>query len=65
MRGKAKSLKTYLLSKGEKDPTLVAVEGFRINGELVLIDKKPLSEPCRIVFFNPEKGSFRVKELPL
>ena len=61
---RAESLKTYLLSKGEKEPRLVAVDGFRINGEVVLIDKEPLNPPRRIVFFNPAKGSFRVKEIP-
>ena len=61
---RAQSLKAFLLAKGEKDLTLAAVDGFRINGELVLIDKEPLNRPRRIVFFNPAKGSFRVKKIP-
>ena len=61
---KAESLKTYLLSAGNKPPVIVTVRGFRADGELVLFEKEPGQEPRRIVFFNPEKGSFRVKELP-
>lgn len=61
---KAKSLKTYLLSRGEKDLTLSAVEGFRLNGHLVVIEKERADAPHRLVFFNPDKGSFRIKEIP-
>ncbi|GEM_PF-3334065 len=61
---KSKSLKAYLLSRGERDLTLSPVEGFRLNGHLVVIEKETKDEPHRVVFFNPDKGSFRIKEIP-
>jgi hypothetical protein len=61
---KARSLKTYLLSLGEEDLTLSPVEGFRLNGHLVLIEKEKIHTPHHLVFFNPDKGSFRIKEIP-
>ena len=61
---KVKSLKTYLLSLGEKDLTLSPVEGFRLNSHLVLIEKEIVHTPHHLVFFNPDRGSFRIREIP-
>lgn len=61
---KARSLKTYLLSRGERDLTLSPVEGFRLNSHLVVIEKDVAAELHRLVFFNPDKGSIRIKEIP-
>ena len=36
---RAEALKSYLLSNGKGRLTLSAVEGFRLNGHLVLIEK--------------------------
>lgn len=60
---KAKSLKTYLLSQKDDNVSLSLVEGFRLNGQLVLIEKGE-TKLRRLVFFNPQKGSFQIKDIP-
>lgn len=60
---KARSLKAYLLSRGERNLTLRPVEGFRFNGHLVVIEKGSARKVTRLVLFDPEKGSIRVKEI--
>jgi len=61
---KAGPLKAYLLSRGEQNLTLRPVEGFRFNGHLVLIEKKNTRRLTRLVLFDPEKGSLRVRNIP-
>lgn len=61
---RTKLLKAYLLSQGRKNLALRSVEGFRLNGHLVLIEREECHRLKRVVFFNPDKGSFRIKEIP-
>lgn len=60
---RAEPLRSYLFSEGEGNFTLSPIEGFRLNGYLILIDKDSPGDPRRLIFFNPDKGSFRVKEI--
>jgi len=60
---RAKSLKRYLLSQKDDNFSVSLVEGFRLNGHLVLIEKGE-SKLKRLVFFNPQKGSFQIKDIP-
>lgn len=60
---KAKRLKNYLFSQKEDNVSLALVEGFRLNGHLVVIEKGE-SKLRRLVFFDPKKGSFQIKDIP-
>ena len=59
---RAEALKNYLLSMKERNLSLSPVEGFRLNGHLIVIEKRTL--PAKLVFFNPDKGSIRIKQIP-
>ena len=61
---KAEALRNYLLSMKERNLSLTPVEGFRLNGHLVLIEKENAGTLNRLVFFNPDKGSIRIKQIP-
>ena len=61
---KAGPLKAHFLSRGEQNLTLRPVEGFRFNGHLVLIEKKSTRRLTRLVLFDPQKGSLRVRDIP-
>lgn len=60
---RAEALKSYLLNMKERNLNLSPVEGFRLNGHLVLIEKENTGELNRLVFFNPDKGSIRIKQI--
>lgn len=61
---RAEALKNYLLSMKDRNLSLSLVEGFRLNGHLVLIEKENASTLERLVFFNPDKGLIQIKQIP-
>jgi len=60
---RAGPLKSYLFSQKGRNAALSSVVGFRLNGHLVLIEKENAGLLRRLIFFNPGKGTFRIKDI--
>ena len=57
-------LKNYLFSRTIENNRIVAVEGFYLGGNLVLLEKMDPRDFCRLICVAPGNGKIQARDLP-